>query len=73
MWIEMKDRKPEQRQSVIYWFKYVGVHRGYYLNDVDDDGVEHDIFAGEGGFLSDDVTHWMPDEGQGLPAPPKGT
>ena len=59
-WISMKDHKPEENQRVIYYFKEVGVHIGRYRKDIDEEGYEHDVFHGPSGFLSDDVTHWMP-------------
>ena len=72
-WILMDEKKPEHRQKVIYYFRIVGVHRGTYLKEEDDDGFFHDVFVGSRGFLSDDVTHWMPDHGQELPPRPSGT
>ena len=54
-WISMEDRKPEEGQAVWYYFEVVGVHPGRYYKT--DDG---DTFVGVRGFLTDDVTHWMP-------------
>jgi len=60
-WIEVKDRLPEEDQRVIYWFEHTGVHYGKFTM------TEHGAcFYGPGGWLTDDVTHWMP-----LPDPPK--
>jgi hypothetical protein len=61
-WISVEDRLPMEGQTVLYYFKFVGVHAGRYRRD---DG--HNVFCGWSGFLTDDVTHWRP-----LPAPPKG-
>jgi hypothetical protein len=65
-WISVKDRLPKDGQRVLYYFHYVGVHAGNYARELDDDGYMHDVFYGKDGFLSDDVTHWMP-----FPDPPK--
>ena len=62
-WISMKDKKPEEGQEVWYYFDVVGVHCGRY--HLSEDG---DLFIGLNGFLTDDVTHWMPLE---KPLPPK--
>lgn len=63
-WIKHEDQEPQVDQQVIYFFKYVGVHRGYYRGD--------HLYTGKSGFLIGDVTHWMPDEGQELPERPQG-
>lgn len=70
-WIRLDERKPEEGQEVIYYFDMVGVHRGFYVTETDEEGYVHDIFYGKSGFLTDDVTHWMPDTGQELPAKPE--
>jgi hypothetical protein len=64
-WIKCSDRMPKEGQRVIYYFHYVGVHAGNYTRTVDEDGVVSHVFYGPSGFLSDDVTHWMP-----FPEPP---
>jgi hypothetical protein len=69
-WVKMSDRKPEETQAVIYYFDMVGIHRGWYQVYTDEDGYKYDVFFGMSGFLSDDVTHWMPDTGQELPEKP---
>lgn len=56
-WISVKQRMPDEGQSVLYYFDVVGVHSGKYGGD--------DVFYGASGFLTGDVTHWMP-----LPAAP---
>lgn len=59
-WIRVEDRLPEEGQRVIYYFHYVGVHVGNYTKHVDEEGYEHAVFFSPAGWLSDDVTHWMP-------------
>ncbi len=80
-WILTSDRYPQDGQAVIYFFKYVGVHRGKFEIIVEEayDGYEDckvvlelTCFSGPCGFLVHDVTHWMPDEGQELPPKPEG-
>lgn len=63
-WIKHNDEEPQLNQAVIYFFKYVGVHRGHYRG--------YHRYAGKNGFLTGDVTHWMPDDGQELPQRPEG-
>ena len=57
-WIMIEDSRPEEGQRVIYYFEKTGISVGYY-------GKEG-IFYGVYGWLSDDVTHWMP-----MPEPPR--
>jgi hypothetical protein len=58
-WISVKDKLPTEGQRVIYYFKMVGVHVGRYKSLTDEDGV-HQVFYSNAGWLTDDVTHWMP-------------
>jgi len=79
-WISTSDRLPEDGQEVIYFFEWCGVHRGKYTTEeysaehfgLDDNGNPFygEVFYGERGFLTDDVTHWMLDNGQPLPPAP---
>lgn len=59
-WIRVEDRLPEESQLVLYYFEPVGIHVGRYNKEVDDEGYEYNVFHGRSGFLTDDVTHWMP-------------
>ena len=65
-WISVEDRLPEEGQRVIYYFKHTGISIGRYTraqwNDPETGEVvsEGDMFHGPDGFLTDDVTHWMP-------------
>ena len=65
-WISVKEKYPQEGDKVWYFFEHVGVHRGVFF------GFEEaiDVFGGVGGVLSGDVTHWMPDLGQGKPPEP---
>jgi len=66
-WIKVKDLLPEEDQAVIYWFECISVSRGKFT--MTKDGP---CFYGKGGWLTDDVTHWMPDDGRTeRPDPPK--
>lgn len=56
-WVGIMDRAPIKGQRVIYFFDVVGAHVGLYEGK-DQDGLH--VFAGRGGWLSGDVTHWMP-------------
>lgn len=80
-WRKIEDTRPKDGQEVIYFFDVVGVHRGIYREvqqPSDFYGKEFDtgspvivdVFYSAKGFLSDDVTHWMPDNDQPLPDPP---
>ena len=79
-WIKIEDQRPEHESKVIYYFKHVGRHRGEYLRvpldaeffGTDENGEPYmsDLFYSKKGFLSDDVTHWMYDEGQEMPDAP---
>ena len=67
-WISVKERFPEQGQSVIYYFDKCGVYAGKYEKykwPEEAGGHESDCFYSDDGYLCDDVTHWMP-----LPEPP---
>ena len=67
-WIKMSERKPKQNQDVYYFFEHTGVHKGKYRKQELDErifgkkGLMADVFFSEKGFLTDDVTHWMPVE-----------
>lgn len=69
-WINIDDQLPKEGQKVIYYFEKTGVDRGYFTQYFFKEGGKINTFYGNG-WLSDDVTHWMPDEGQALPEPPK--
>jgi hypothetical protein len=61
-WIKYQDQQPEVNQKVIYFFEFVGAHRGTYHGNWE--------FSSAKGFLGGDVTHWIPDNGQEIPKPP---
>lgn len=65
-WIHIKDQKPQEEQDVFYFFEVLGVYKGkyqkvnYYEGHDDIEPCWGDCFYGKSGFLTDDVTHWMP-------------
>lgn len=65
-WIKVSDKVPEEGQRVIYYFEHTGISIGKYKKTMiaDEETGEvwdyFDTFHGHDGFLSDDVTHWMP-------------
>lgn len=60
-WIDINKRAPEDGQYVIYYFHMVGVWAGQYTRCKGEDAkYGTHCFSGAGGFLVDDVTHWMP-------------
>ena len=74
-WILVKDQLPEEGQDVIYFFEFTGVSVGKYtLEDIGEfmPGATMNVFYGKGGWLGDDVTHWMPYRPGPLPKPPEG-
>jgi hypothetical protein len=79
-WINIEDQEPEEDRELFYFFEHTGVSKGkyrrtYYDPEIWGDGLGDcymDTFYGRGGFLSDDVTHWMYVDGHDwYPAPPK--
>ena len=84
-WIHIKDQRPEDGQDVFYFFEVLGVYKGKYSRteypkELFEEGTEPvygDTFYGEKGWLTDDVTHWMPlnrvtaEMDDYLPAPPE--
>ena len=67
-WIKIEDEVPDLNQIVWYFFDVVGVHGGNYYGLGE---IGHE-FGGDYGYLSGDVTHWMPYEiGQSRPEKPK--
>lgn len=82
-WIHIKDQKPEINQDVFYFFEVLGVYKGkyeqvnFYEDEEDIEPCWGDCFYGKNGFLTDDVTHWMPappdeDWDEVLPDVPEG-
>lgn len=69
-WIPVTDHYPKEGQKVIYYFKITGIDRGvfYFATPQVIGGFEEKFrcFGGDRGYLCEDVTHWMPDEGQDL-------
>ena len=61
-WFDIKYVKPEDGQSVLGYFDVFGTIEVYQYNKSD----QGDTFANETGFLTNDITYWLP-----LPTPPK--
>lgn len=58
-WIKVSDRLPREGQAVEYYFALLGSFKGWYKS------TEYGpCFYGDHGFLTDDVTHWKPREGE---------
>lgn len=60
-WIDINERAPEDGQKVIYYFAPLGMFFGQYERCKGEDAEygTHCFFS-KSGFLTDDVTHWMP-------------
>ena len=69
-WIKIEDQVPEDGQLVLTYFEVLNnkIEISTYKNLVGTDReiFGHNLFYNKSGFLTDDVTHWMP-----LPDPPK--
>ncbi|MCF7853613.1 MAG: hypothetical protein K9N51_02355 [Candidatus Pacebacteria bacterium] len=63
-WIEHARQSPKDGQAVIYYCEDCGVWRGLYAD------VPGGQYYCESGFLTGDVTHWMPDRLGPLPLRP---
>ena len=67
-WIKIEDEVPPKGVNLLYFFDCTGISLGQYY------GIEADycpetghVFASHEGWLTGDVTHWMP-----LPDVPEG-
>ena len=60
-WINIKDKAPEDGQRVIYYFAPLGMFMGHYERCKGEAAIygTH-CFSSAHGFLTDDVTYWMP-------------
>ena len=54
-WRRIDNELPKRDQLVWYYFEVTGVSAGFYRRN-----KYGDTFSGEHGFLTNDVTHWMP-------------
>ena len=60
-WIKVDDRLPEVGQKVIYYFEHTGISIGKFMKAENNEDCQYgNIFYGKSGWLTDDVTHWMP-------------
>lgn len=67
-WIKIEDQLPKDGDRVITYFELTGIEISTYKNlaGTEDEVFGHNLFFNKSGFLTDDVTHWMP-----LPKIPK--
>lgn len=56
-WIKCTDRLPEKDQHVLYYFEHVGIHAGLFKGGTCQGDA---LFVSRAGFLTGDVTDWMP-------------
>ena len=71
-WTSVNDQMPNTGDRVWYFFSPVGVWQGVFDGYHDDDLDLHIFTCSETmGWLTGDVTHWMPDVGQTRPARPE--
>ena len=61
-WIKIEDQLPEDGQQVIIYFEHTGVEVAKYKNlkGTEDEIFGHNMFYNNSGWLTDDVTHWIP-------------
>ena len=58
-WISVEDYLPELNQKVWYYFELLGKFKGTYGGLYEGrEGMS--IFYNDDGFLTGDVTHWLP-------------
>lgn len=70
-WISVKEGMPDAGDCVWYFYSPVGVWRGVFDGYHDDNLNLHIFTCSETtGWLTGDVTHWMPDVGQARPDRP---
>ncbi len=62
-WIDYARQQPIEGLDLWYYCEEVGVHQGQFCGA--------DTFAGPGGWLTGDVTHWQYDQGQSRPTAPQ--
>ena len=61
-WIAMEDEAPEGQQIVLCWSETCGIDamRCIHNENWEKDTFGSTTFASRSGYLSGDVTHWMP-------------
>ena len=61
-WIKIEDQAPKDGQRVIVYFNMTGIDimRYHDLEGTEDRKMGKNLFTGDRGFLTDDVTHWRP-------------
>ena len=67
-WIKIEDKVPPEGVNLLYFFDCTGVSLGQYYGIDEEYCYETGhVFASADGWLTGDVTHWMP-----LPDAPEG-
>lgn len=56
-WVLTSERLPEIGALVIYYFEPVGMHLGQFKSGTCQGDA---VFVSRAGFLTGDVTHWLP-------------
>jgi len=61
-WIDIKKQAPKEGQRVITYHDMTGIDIMKYsdLEGTEDEIMGKHFFSNSSGFLTDDVTHWMP-------------
>jgi hypothetical protein len=70
-WIDINEKRPKDGQKVYTFFDFVGIEISEYKNlkGTEDEMFGHNLFFNKKGFLTDDVTQWMPIENDTAPLP----
>ena len=59
MWHRIDKEKPHEDQKVFYWYGLPDkVYSGFY-ESCESEWIKN-VFYGQGGFLTDAITYWMP-------------
>ncbi len=61
-WIKIEDQTPKDGDKVITYFEHTGIEIAIYkdLEGTEDEIFGKNLFFNKNGWLTDDVTHWMP-------------
>ena len=63
-WISVEDYLPKLNQKVWYYFELLGKFKGTY-GGLHENREGMSIFYNDDGFLTGDVTHWLPCKNKG--------
>ena len=61
-WININNQTPNDGQEVLTYFKLTGIELARYkkLKGTKEEVFGQNMFYNKSGYLTDDVTHWMP-------------